>query len=208
MMASFCNKGMLTSVMTLIILILFIPAFAQDSEHLKFKGVPIDGTLDDYVAKMNQAGFTLVESDNGTALLEGDFAGYKNCTIGIQTMEKQDIVHQVAVVLSSDNKWGELVSRYDRLKSMLTEKYGKPKECVEKFYNVKIEDKEEINRVMNDMVTFYFNMNDYSWNSVYEMSNGSIYLGIENHGINNYVILRYIDAINSEKFNDAAMEDL
>ena len=34
-------------------------AFAQEeSEHLTFKGVPIDGTLNEYVTKMKQAGFT------------------------------------------------------------------------------------------------------------------------------------------------------
>lgn len=32
-------------------------AFAQEeSEHLTFKGVPIDGTLNEYVTKMKQAG--------------------------------------------------------------------------------------------------------------------------------------------------------
>ena len=46
----------------LIFLLLFVNtiliSLAQDkSEHLSFKGVPIDGTLNEYVAKMKAAGF-------------------------------------------------------------------------------------------------------------------------------------------------------
>ncbi len=57
----------------------FTLTFAQSSEHLKFKGVPIDGTLSEYVSKMKQAGFQLIETDDGVAVLEGEFAGYKDC---------------------------------------------------------------------------------------------------------------------------------
>lgn len=47
----------------LIFLLLFVNtiliSLAQDkSEHLSFKGVPIDGTLNEYVAKMKAAGFS------------------------------------------------------------------------------------------------------------------------------------------------------
>ena len=43
--------------------------FAQQSEHLTFKGVPIDGTLNDFVTKMTQNGFTNSGTENGKALL-------------------------------------------------------------------------------------------------------------------------------------------
>ena len=51
-------------VVTLFLLMSFTLTFAQSSEHLKFKGVPIDGTLSEYVLKMKQAGFQLVETDD------------------------------------------------------------------------------------------------------------------------------------------------
>ena len=44
-------------------------------EHLTFKGVPIDGTLSEYVAKMKSAGFKYLGEQDGTAILQGDFAG-------------------------------------------------------------------------------------------------------------------------------------
>ena len=56
-------------------------SLAQDkSEHLSFKGVPIDGTLNEYVAKMKAAGFSYLGTQDGTAILQGEFAGFKNCT--------------------------------------------------------------------------------------------------------------------------------
>lgn len=33
-------------------IIIVLSSYAQSSEHLKFKGVPIDGTLSEYVSKM------------------------------------------------------------------------------------------------------------------------------------------------------------
>jgi hypothetical protein len=48
---------------SLIFILLFLVANlckAQNSEHLSFKGVPLDGTLNDYVKKMIQNGFKLI----------------------------------------------------------------------------------------------------------------------------------------------------
>ena len=63
---------------TIISLIFATAVFAQET-HLKFKGVPIDGSLTEFVSKMKTAGFTHTGTDHGIASLKGDFAGYKNC---------------------------------------------------------------------------------------------------------------------------------
>ena len=62
---------------------------------MSFKGVPIDGTLNEYVAKMKQSGFQYLGSEDGTAMLKGDFAGYKNCHVGVTTLNKMDLVHKI-----------------------------------------------------------------------------------------------------------------
>lgn len=113
----------------------FTLIFAQSSEHLKFKGVPIDGTLSEYVSKMKQAGFQLVGTDDGVALLEGEFAGYRGCMVGVKTLQKKDLVHEIVVFFPSQDKWSGLSYDYERLKTMLTKKYGNPAECVEQFVN-------------------------------------------------------------------------
>lgn len=50
----------------------------EKTEHMTFKGVPIDGTLNEYVSKMKQSGFTLIDTEDGVAMLKGDFAAYKD----------------------------------------------------------------------------------------------------------------------------------
>lgn len=109
-------------VVTLFLLMSFTLTFAQSSDHLKFKGVPIDGTLSEYVLKMKQAGFQLIETDDGEAVLEGEFAGYSDCMIGVKTLQKQDLVHEIVVLFPSQDKWSGLSYDYERLKSMLTKK--------------------------------------------------------------------------------------
>jgi len=58
--------------------------FAQNpnTENLSFKGIPIDVTHGGYISKMRRSGFNRL----GTAVLGEDFAGYKNCNIGVSTL--------------------------------------------------------------------------------------------------------------------------
>ena len=48
----------------------------QNSPHLKFKNVPIDGTLDKFVARMVKSGFKKERKTADQAILSGDFAGF------------------------------------------------------------------------------------------------------------------------------------
>jgi len=82
---------MKTEFLTLFISLTTMLTFAQTSEHLSFKGIPIDGTLDQYVSKMKQSGFTNLSTKDGTVLLSGDFAGYKNCIVGVSTLKHNDL---------------------------------------------------------------------------------------------------------------------
>jgi hypothetical protein len=70
------TKKMKTKILTLILSLTVMLTFAQTSEHLSFKGVPIDGTLNEYVSKMKNSGFTLIGIEDGVAMLKGDFAAY------------------------------------------------------------------------------------------------------------------------------------
>lgn len=192
----------------LFLIILMSSSFAQSSEHLKFKGVPIDGTLNEYVSKMKQAGLQLVEIEDGVAMMNGNFAGYNDCQIGIKSSQKQDLVYEVMVIFPIQSKWAGLNNNYENLKSMLLQKYGNPIECVEEFAFLKEKSKDEINKIMMDNVAFLCNIGMCTWYSSFETLNGSIELSIENHGFSYFVLLRYYDKINYDKYKDAAMEDL
>ena len=79
-------------LLTTLFLLFTIMSFAQNqkNEHLSFKSVPIDGTLTEYVLKMKQNGFSHIETEDGTAILKGDFAGYKECTVRVSTLKQKD----------------------------------------------------------------------------------------------------------------------
>ena len=189
-------------VVTLFLLMSFTLTFAQSSEHLKFKGVPIDGTLNEYVSKMKQAGFQLVGTDDGVALLEGEFAGYRGCLIAVSTLKSVNVVNTIGVVFPARENWSSLEGDYEHLKSMLTEKYGEPSDVVEKFqgYGNPQTDQEKWINLITDNCTWY---------TIFETKNGDIQLSLEKGDYGEYfVLLKYFDKINTEAVRSAVMEDL
>ena len=183
-------------------IIIALSSFAQTTEHLKFKGVPIDGTLSEYVLKMKQAGFQLVGTDDGVALLEGEFAGYRGCLIGVSTLKSVNVVNTIGVVFPAREDWSSLEGDYEHLKSMLTEKYGEPSDVVEKFqgYGNPQTDQEKWINLISDNCTWY---------TTYETKNGDVQLSLEKGDYGQYfVLLKYFDKINTDAVRSAAMEDL
>lgn len=187
-----------------LLMVLMTSSFAQSSEHLKFKGVPIDGTLNEYVNKMKQAGFYYEATEDGIALLSGEFAGYSDCIVGVKTLQKLNLVHEIVVLFPSQDKWAGLNYDYERLKTMLTKKYGEPDECIERFNAPSY-------MTMDDNAKMYqVESNNCEYYSKYDTNNGSISLTISNDGyeFGCRVKLFYTDKTNSAIFDDAVMEDL
>lgn len=77
---------------TIIIVATTLTSLAQtksdSSRHLTFKGVPINGTLTEYVTRMKKNGFIHKGTKNGIAILQGEFASYKNCIVGVSTLQQ------------------------------------------------------------------------------------------------------------------------
>jgi len=180
-------------------LVLITNLSAQD--HLSFKGVPIDGTLKQYTQQMQSKGFTLNGTQDGVAILSGDFAGYKGCTIGVATLNGKDLVSTIAVIFPDCDTWSRLYSCYSSLKEMLSEKYGEPKDVVEMFESKYVDDD-------NDRM-HQVKMDGCKYASVFSTALGDIELSIEHDGVTKcFVLLKYYDKQNSESVRAAAMDDL
>ena len=190
-------------ITSLIVALFAMSSFAQiqSSTHLTFKGVPIDGTLNEYVSKMKQNGFTHTGTENGVAMLTGDFAAYKNCIVGVATLKQKDLVSKITVIFPASNTWSLLSTNYFSLKEMLTEKYGKPSESVEKFQS-------KYGPVDDNSKMYEVKMNRCKYCTTYEIEKGSIQLSIENNDMACCVILAYYDKINSEIIKAKAKDDL
>lgn len=193
---------MKTKFLTTVILLSTIISFAQSqaSQHLAFKGVPIDGALAEYVSIMKQNGFTQIGTEDGVAMLKGDFASYKGCIVGVATLKGKDLVNKITVIFPTQESWSSLASNYFNLKGMLTEKYGQPSESVEKFssYEPK-DDGSKMTQVHLDACKYI---------TTYETDKGSIQLSIKGDISSAFVILAYFDKINSDIIREKAKEDL
>jgi len=194
------KKIIITVIVALTTMISF--AQTQSSDHLTFKGVPIDGTLNEYVSKMKQNGFTLVGTEDGIAMLRGDFAAYKDCIVGVATLKQKDLVSKITVIFPERDTWSSLSGNYFDLKEMLTQKYGEPSKSVEKFdtYSEPRDDGDRMYSVKMDNCKYY---------RTYETDKGSIQLSIEHNSVLScYVLLSYYDKNNSDIIKAKALDDL
>jgi hypothetical protein len=182
--------------------VILYTTIGQAQEHLTFKGVPIDGTLDTYVANMKKAGFTFIGEDDGIAMLRGDFAGYRNCTIGVVTLKSIDIVNRISVLFDSHQDWNNIYVNYSSLKEMLTTKYGKYADCVEKFegYSQPRDDNGKMHELTMDRCKFY---------TIWKTDKGNIELEIIKGNLGGGMVrLSYWDKINTMSVQEKAMDDL
>ena len=193
--------------------ILFVIAFVfialgasaqKISEHLKFKGIPIDGPIEEFVNKMEDKGLKYVEKINNHYALTGKFAGYSNCDIYCLCAENSDIIYRVGVFFPYKDTWNSLFTNYDIIKSYLTEKYGNPSECKENF-------KYEVGN--SDFSKFYAAQNeDCDFETTFNLKEGTIILSINSTKIKHEkfcnIKLVYTDSANSEIDRNNAIDDL
>ncbi len=179
-------KGILLSFA---LMLSFLASIAQSNgEHLDFRGVPIDGSLDEYVSEMKSAGFAYLGDKDGIAVMRGEFAGIKGCIVGISTNSGK--VSSVSVLFPEDNEWSSLELRYNHLKTMLSKKYGNPTECIEDFNGYKVLD-DNSSRLRSQKV------DNCIYISTFETPAGYIRLSLDHQGMGScYAKIQYLDKIN------------
>ena len=176
---------------------------STETQHLTFKGVPIDGTLKEYVEAIKKAGFIYKEkTSDGGAILTGDFAGYKNCRIKVSTLHNCDVVNKIFVQFPDKETWSSIISDYEQLKTMLRQKYGKPKNYSEKFTSYVSNS--------NGLKMHALRDGEYEWYTTFSTELGDVELSIieGTQYMTGAVMITYYDRINSDKVNNAAMDDL
>lgn len=193
----------------------------EDSTHMTFKGVPINGPLKMFVKRMEKKGFEYYASsddpdvsllnDNDTArndraILYGDFADYKDCKLYVQTLDTKDVVSKIYVRFPKRDEWKDLHGDYKHLKEMLTTKYGKASACTEKMhidplYVIgRIEDRDRMTAVRE---------NHCNYVTTYTTDKGDVKLSIESGKYGEcFVMLTYSDKINSDIVRKQAIDDL
>ncbi len=111
-----------------------IGVMAQNTnEHLKFMGIPINGTLESFTQKLVAKKIKSIQAAEGVGLFNGTFAGKNDCNIFVATVPNRNIVSKVVVCLPPRETWAWLESDYNQFKQMLTSKYGEPLQHSETF---------------------------------------------------------------------------
>ena len=172
-------------------------------QHLSFKGVPIDGTLKAYTDAMVKAGFHYEGTQDGISLLTGDFAGFRNCIVGVSTLKNCDVVNRIAVLFPDRDTWSSLLGDYEHLKEMLTEKYGTPTDSREMFTGY-------VGRDDNGLIMHAIKDGEYVWYTTFTTELGVVELSLVEGSdyLTGKVRLLYSDKANSDKVRKAAMDDL
>lgn len=185
------------------------------STHLKFKDVPLDGPLNLFVSRLERKGFKdaqkrgvitkLMESDSqqGSAVLRGDFAGFKDCTLYVSTLSGKDLVARITVAFAVHDQWDALHNDYANLKSMLTEKYGKPDAVTERFQ------RDWPGGLDDQMRMIMVGQDACKYSCRFDVPEGSITLRIDHDSYTNgFVTLTYLDRENGNAVRQHAIDDL
>lgn len=177
----------------LIISLVVLSAFGQ--EHLKVKGVPIDGSVDSFITKMKAAGLTYNSKFSdavGYPVMDGDFAGLTNCHFSV-LYTKNKTVCKVLITSDDIGGWYSTKSKYNDLKELLGTKYELMR-SFEYFSKPYYEgDGYELSAVRQDKCTY---------KTFFHCDEGYVTVAISASGSSTgYLTIVYEDTINTEKYS-------
>lgn len=180
-------------------------ASSVERQHLTFKGIPIDGTLEEFGRKLEAVGFEYNYKSQGSYWYKGgSFAGYSDCEVIVKAYD--NLVYEVVVLLPIKYKWSHLYGDYSSLVYSLTKKYGEPIYKTEEFVNTPryidiSDDNDKYSEVKDSHCKYYCAFRDApGWGY-----NGTIHIEIKATG---RVGLHYTDWYNEYLKEQAVVNDL
>ena len=183
-----------------IVLMFSLAVHAQyNGNHIKFLGIPLGQQLHMFVFHLKQKGFKDDKFLNSLWAGTGDniysmnglFMGVNNQSISIHYTSSK-IVNEVSVMYDHKS-WNSAYKQYWKIKSMLTQKYGKPNKSVEKFSNpIPKDDRGKIKAIQTEKGKY---------TSTYNVDSGIIEIKIDcyNNTNESNVVLSYEDSSIKER---------
>ena len=180
----------------------------KTTEHLKFMGIPIDGSPKSFANQLKSKGFTLDSSSTPDIIwMTGTFAGISDSNVLIYKSPSSANVYKVRVVSPSQDSWSQIEIRYKKFKAWLSQKYLLV-ESTEEFqgYSPKSDSDKMTKLILGDCN--YWNV--YGAGTPDYTFLGSVYLDImrisgERKG---YVRIEYEDFLNGENAEQGFIDDL
>ena len=188
-------------IVSFVLILIALTLYAQNySEHLTFKGIPIEGNMTEFCRKLESKGYTSIGNENNITLFTGEFTG-QNATVGVVATDDGKSVFAVAVLFDPSGEWNTLVNTYNYYKDLYTRKYGNP--TISKEKNPAHSDS-------NITLMAEVHQGTVVWGSAWEVTGGDIELSIEKtSGVyEGIVMIRYRDSQNVETKIQKDLEDI
>lgn len=184
----------------LISLLFFSFSAIAQSDHMSFKGIPMEGRVIDFVNKLKSRGYSLVSS-GVDFYLTGDFAGYRNCILTLDGTDA-DFVSRITVRFPQQYDWTGLLQDYNTIKKYLLEKYKFASSCDE-FFDC------NYSTPPTDRARFYeVQLGHCQYRTVFKGRKGEIILSIAHRDQSCYVELSYTDFANQSLYHKKVIGDL
>lgn len=163
----------------------------DDDDHIKFKGIPVNGTVQQVRAKIINAGFV----PDGEPLV-GKFAGLK-VKVYVGGDDETNLAYSVIVVSDEEKSWDTLKQKYLKVRELYIQKYGEPTKDMQTFGDPYYEGEGDELEATECNKCFY--------NSLFTVPGGEVSIFI----INRSIMFSFDDAINKplEEDEDNDYED-
>lgn len=181
----------------------------KTTEHLKFMGIPIDGSPKSFANQLKSKGFTFDSSSTPDIIwMTGTFAGISDSKILIYKSPSSANVYKVRVVFPGQDSWSQLEMRYSKFKDWLSQKYLLIKSTEEFQGYPPSSDSDKMTKLILDNCTYLCR---YGASSSSGEFLGAIYLAIQSYSSTyneGYVAIEYQDYLNGVKAEQGFIDDL
>lgn len=175
-------------------------SLAQEAEHLKFKGIPIEGSVDDFGKKLVAEGFSQVAKN----AYRGKFMR-SDCTVVLIAADN-GMIWRVAIAFGDVKTWSTLRSSFDGYIDLYKEKYGAPTKVTKTFTG------HYANSVQSspDMAMYAIYNDACNYNAYWKLKQGSIDMSIvKGKSIKSGVIvITYTDDANKAVVRSADLDEI
>lgn len=165
--------------------------------HQKFMGIPMDGSVTQFSQKLQQKGLKKLTTRDGVEVLMGTFATTPDCTFIVVGNDARQMT-KVCVAFPSRERWSDLSSEYDGLKTLLTQKYGEPSAVVEEVRA----------QYSREDVLHHLMMDNATWGCGWSTEHGIIELEIKVVSYDCMVFLTYYDDASRKETIEKVLEEL
>ncbi len=162
-------KSILSFLATLVLLCtLTLPVHAQ--QHLKFMGIPLNGTIDSFQRKLAAKGVTVDPERNkyapfGERDFKGNFTG-QPCRILVWYTNSKIVYRAKAILDASKEEWADQF--YNRVKNLLESKYAEEytkEDTYEGYPSITVLVSDDTGRVVFGEIDMFKTKNEYTFHS-------------------------------------------